>query len=80
MDKEVARFIANTAFRSSANLADLVPFMQAYCSAEEQKKYTIAIATAMASIQQEVLGKLYKDFPDIEEDFQRQVEKYGRPL
>jgi hypothetical protein len=80
MNKEVARFLANTAFRSSANLADLVSFMKEHCSVEEQKIYSIAIATAMTSIQMEVLGKLYKEFPEIEEEFQRQIEKYGRPL
>jgi hypothetical protein len=80
MNKEVARFLANTAFRSSANLADLVSFMKEHCSVEEQKIYGIAIATAMTSIQMEVLGKLYKEFPEIEEEFQRQTEKYGRPL
>ena len=80
MDKEVARFLAHTAFRSSANLADLVPFMKAHCSVEDQKNYSIAIATAMASIHLEVLDKLYKEFPEIEEEFQRQTKKYGRPL
>jgi hypothetical protein len=80
MDREVARFLANTAFRSSADLADLVSFMKAHCSVDEQKNYTLAIAKAMASIQLELLDKLYKEFPEIEEEFQRQTEKYGRPL
>nr|WP_314858273.1 hypothetical protein [uncultured Undibacterium sp.] len=80
MNKELARIIGVTASRSAADLGHLVILLKEHCSEEERKSYGIAIATAVASIQTEVLSKIFAEFPELETDFERQIMAYGRPF
>jgi hypothetical protein len=80
MNKELARIIGVTALRSEADLGHLVYLLKEHCTEEDRKIYGIAIATAMASIQSEILSKVFAEFPDIEADFDRQIKEYGRPF
>lgn len=80
LNKELARIIGVTAFRSAADMGHLVPLLKEHCSDEERKTYGIAIATAMASIRAEVLCKIFAEFPELEVDFDRQIMEYGHPF
>ncbi|MFZ6751309.1 hypothetical protein [Undibacterium sp. Ren11W] len=80
MNKELARIIGVTAFRSSADMGHLVTLLKEHCSEEERKLYGIAIATAIATIQIEVLSKIFAEFPELQTDFDRQIKEYGRPF
>jgi len=79
MDKDVAKFIALTAFRSSADLCDLVPFMKEYCDDEQEyRDFSLAIASAAAEINQRVLQKIFALHPEIETDFDTKINRFRR--
>lgn len=78
MDKDLAKFIALTAFKSSKKLTDLVPFLKEHCGEAEYKCYGRALAAASAEISLQVLNKVFTDYPDIKQDFESKMQKYDR--
>jgi len=80
MDKEIAKLVALTAFRSSADINNLIPFLKVHCSETECRELGLAIATASAGISQHVLTKIFAMYPDLEAEFDMQIRKYGRPI
>ena len=50
MNIDIARHVVRVAFRSSSELAELVPFLKSHLSAEEYSTYAKAIGLAVASI------------------------------
>ncbi len=77
MDYELARFIAAKTFRCSADLADLVLILKEHVQDEEEyKTYVQAIAKIVAEIDLTLLQELYARYPDIEREFQDNVNKY----
>jgi len=80
MDKELAKLVALTAFRSSADINNLIPLLKEHCSEAECRDFGIAIATASAGISQQILSKVFALHPDLEVAFDMQIRKYGRPI
>jgi hypothetical protein len=54
------------AFRSSADSNDLFPCLKETCSEFECKEFGIAIATASTKIYQQILGKVFAIYPELE--------------
>lgn len=77
MDNELARHIAMTAFRSSANLNDLISLLKQHCSEDEYQVYLEAISAISGDIAYKVLKKIYDEHPDIERDIDNRIDKYG---
>jgi hypothetical protein len=80
MDKEIAKLIAITAFRSAADINNLVPFLKEYCSESKSRDFGIAIATASTKISPQILRKIFAMHPELEVEFDMQIQKYGRPF
>ena len=80
MNKELAKHIARIAFKASADLGDVIPFVKERCSQEEYEEIAFAIASATAGIGQDVLNLLFDKFPDIKRDFDNDIKEYGRIL
>ena len=78
MDRELAKLVAVTAFRSSADINNLVPLLKECCNEAEYKAYALAIASASAEISMQILNKIYEDHPDIKDEFEEKMHKYGR--
>src|SRR5262245_27431103 len=66
MDKELARHIVRTAFRSSGDLEELVPLLRHHCGEEEARTYEWAIAGAIADIHRELTVRVFASFPELE--------------
>lgn len=79
MEKELAKFLAVTAFRSAADLGNLVPFLQE-CDEAERREFGIALATASAEINRQVLQKIFALHPDLADEFDQKIQKFGRPF
>ena len=77
MDNELARHIAVTAFRSSANMNDLIPLLKEHCSNDEYQVYLEAISAISGDIAYKFLKKIYDEHPDIEKDIDNRIDKYG---
>jgi hypothetical protein len=80
MNIDLARDVVRVAFRSSSELAELVPFLKSYLSAEEYSTYAKAIGLAVVSIQVDLMNKLVADHPGLEADIEASIAKYGRYL
>ena len=80
MDKELAKIVALTAFRSSADINNLIPMLKEHCSEDECRDFGIAIATASTEINLQILQKVFAMYPELSVEFDQQVRKYGRPF
>jgi hypothetical protein len=80
MDINVARHVIRAAFRSGRELEGLLGLLKEHCSANEYKTYVTAIATAVASIQLEIVNRIASSHPALEEEIEALVSKYGRYL
>lgn len=78
MDKELARYVARTAFQSAAELNDLIPFLKEFCGEDDFVTYEKAIASASAGIGIEILKRVFSEFPDLETEFEDKIKKYGK--
>ncbi|NIA54682.1 hypothetical protein HAV22_13650 [Massilia sp. TW-1] len=79
MEKDLAKIIALTAFRSAADLGNLVPVLQD-CVGAERTEIGVALAMASAEINRQVLGKIFERFPELAEEFEEKVRKFGHPF
>jgi len=80
MDKLIAKHIAVTAFQASADLGNLVPFLKIHSSQEEYERYAKAIAAASSEIFLNIMKKVFQDFPELEEEFDKSIKIYGKIL
>ena len=77
MKAELARHIALVAFRSSANLNELLPLIRDHCDEDEYRAYLEGISSITAEVAQQVLKRVYDEHPDIEKDIDKRIEEYG---
>jgi hypothetical protein len=78
MTEDLARLVALTAFRSSADLGNLVPILKQHCSEEEYRDFLDAITHAMTTIDLSVTRKAKALIPGIEAEWDAKVAAYGR--
>ena len=77
MDITLARHLTRAAFRSSREIGDFVPFLKEKLSEDEYARYATAIATAIASIQLDVVNLLTADHPGLEAEIDDSISVYG---
>jgi len=80
MEQYLAKIVAITAFRSSAELNNLIPLLKMHCNESEYRSYSMAIATISAGINQEIMKPIFAAHPNLEKEFEATVSKYGRPV
>lgn len=80
MKNELARHAARAAFRSSRELGDLLHLLKGELDETEYQGYAKAIATAIASIQLELVNKLTADHPGLQDEIDASIAKYDRML
>jgi len=78
MDKDVAQSVAMTAARCSSEIGGLALLVKQHCSAEEYEALSIAIGSAVYELREGLMGAVFKLVPELEAEFERRVEKYGR--
>ncbi len=77
MDIELARHVIRVVFRSEHELGDLLEVLKAHCGEEEYKTYAKAIASAVASINLEVMNRVIAAHPELEAEIEASIETYG---
>jgi hypothetical protein len=80
MDKNIAKYVAKAAFRASADLGDLIPFIKEHCCNDDYEKFRGAIVSASATIGLDVLNLVFENHPEIKQEFEEDVKNYGRIL
>jgi hypothetical protein len=80
MDKDLAKLVALTSFRSAADLTHLIPLLREHCSEEEAHKFSTSIANASAEIFLQISQKVFALYPELSDEFDAKIQKYGRPF
>lgn len=75
MDRELARLVASSAIRAGSELGNLVALVNEH-GADESLKH--GIATAIAEISFSILQPVFREHPDLEDEFDARIGKYGR--
>jgi hypothetical protein len=79
MDRATAKAVAVTALRSAAEINNLVPMLQAICSASEYEAWRDKIAAASAQVTQTLLPPLFSEHADLEAELDAHYQRFGRP-
>ena len=78
MEKELARHVVRTAFRSASMLTKLVPLINEHCEkGEQQLKLKKALATIIADIGLDINEELFKLYPELKDEIEQSINKYG---
>lgn len=80
MDANVARHLIRVAFRSTAELQSVLALLKEHCAADEYKEYARAIASAIHAVNTEVLDRVLASQPQLREEIDRDMTKFGRFL
>ncbi|ACL03905.1 hypothetical protein Dalk_2212 [Desulfatibacillum aliphaticivorans] len=78
MDKEIAHHVAYEAFKASSRLGPLIPLLKENCDQEEYEMLAKKIASITGDIGIEILRYVFSIYPDIENEFDRQIQKNGK--
>ncbi|WP_198116950.1 hypothetical protein [Massilia rhizosphaerae] len=78
MEKELAKLVALTAFRSSGELNNLLPLLKEHCDEGEYRQLSVGIATASAEIGRQILQSVFAAHPELEKELGATVKKFGR--
>jgi len=78
MKKEVARLLVNCAMNISVELESIVPLLKRHASTEEEREFTGKILGIIENLNTELLRPLYNKFPEMEQEVQFLMDKFGR--
>jgi hypothetical protein len=68
MDRELARGIVATGYRSALALQELIPRLKQELQPSEYDQFLKAIATVSAEISLEILNPVFKQFPELKKE------------
>ena len=80
MDIDVARHVMRSVFRSARELEALIPLLKEHCDAEEYATYGNGVAMVLAAMSTELSGKLLAAHPELSQEIDADIAKYGRYL
>lgn len=78
MEKELARHLALTAWKSFTDLTRVIPLLQQHCTDVERQTYVKAIGAAGAAINDEILDRVFAAYPDLKQDLETKIAKYQK--
>lgn len=78
MENDLAKHVATTIFKTTSQMTELIPLLKDHCDVAEYESYAKAIASVAALASAEILRKIFAEHPDIEREFDRKINKYGK--
>jgi hypothetical protein len=78
MDQELARHVVVTGFRSASVLQELIPLLKEHYDTSKYEKYVKAISAVSAEISIEILNPIFSDYPNLKDEVDRKIDKYGK--
>jgi hypothetical protein len=78
MTEDLARLVALTGFRSSAELGGLIPILKQHCTEAEFREFSNAITHAMTTIEMSVTKKAAAHVPGLDAEWAAKVSTFGR--
>ena len=80
MNKDLARQMIRLNFRCSRELQELMVLLKEQLSADEYKNHAKNIATAIAATGEALTNTALSSFPELENEIEANLSKYGRFL
>ena len=77
MDKNIARHIAKVALKCCDELTTLASFVERHCDEAERGELAKGFSSAIASIHTEVVERMYGYYPELKQEFDESIKKYG---
>jgi len=77
MQKPVAKHIVRAAFRSSAQLQEILAFAKLHCSAADYRVVRKSVATAIMGIHEEVVDKILEKHPALKREIEDSITRFG---
>ena len=80
MDKDVARQIIRTAFRSGSELEGLIGVLKAGCDTNEYKYFAQQTAMAIDGIHVALVDAVLARFPELEKEMEANLARTGKVM
>jgi len=80
MDKRIARHIVAISFKAVEPLQQMLPFLKEHCAEDEYKAYSLAVANVLAEVTLELNNKVFAAHPELKNEIDEDIKKYGRIL
>jgi hypothetical protein len=77
MDRDLARHVAHVALASTTRLDSAIYALEKHCPPDELAVYRQAIGNVTACVDREILDKIYADYPDLRDEIEARIAKYG---
>ena len=78
MSQDPAWRVIQTAFRTAAELQNLLAFLKEHCSPQDYRSYSSEIATAIDSINVQLTGRVLSVHPELEKRIETELANSGR--
>lgn len=80
MNRELAKHVAVTGFRSMSDVTGLLPLLREHCTADEYEAYRAAITNVAGEIVLHVINPAFAIQPDLEQEIEASINKYSKIL
>jgi hypothetical protein len=78
MDRDDARKVLAAAFRSAAELQELLPMLKQRCDQQAYEAYAKGIASVVGEIVLQVTNRVFEDHPELRAEVDASVATTGR--
>jgi hypothetical protein len=78
MEKDLARQLIRSAFRSSSELQSVLPLLKQQLPPADYKQYALGIASAIDAINQALLDPALAEFPELSQEVEASLKQHGR--
>ena len=78
MNRDLAKWVATTAVRTSTQLSSLLPPLKTQCDAAEYARLLRSVASVCGHISREILHPVFAEHPDLEKDLEESINKFGQ--
>ena len=78
MDRQLAKHVVVTGFRSMSDVTDLLPILQKHCTPDEYSAYRSAITELAGAIVTQVINPAFAGQPGLEQEVEASVNKYSK--
>jgi hypothetical protein len=78
MNRELARHVVMAGFHSASVLQDLLPMLKTHCDNNEYNQYLKAISSVSVELTLEIFNKIFAEYPDLKEEVDAKILKYGK--
>ena len=80
MDRDLARYVIRTSFRTTRELGTLLPLLKQHLIEQEYKDYARGIASAIDAVNVALINTTFASHPELKAEVEASMAKYERFL